>query len=156
MQVSFAELVSDHFPAVRLIILGEQDVAFSTSVEEFLAEDVNGIYRYLILLDDQVVGFFKIQETYSQEHDFCPAEGLGLRMVAIDNRQQGKGLGTAMIKALPSLLRECHGGFSAVYLTVNCQNPAARRCYEKGGFEDTGSLYLGGGLGPQYIMRMAF
>lgn len=156
MKVSFAKLVSDHFTAVRSITLSEQDVAFATSAEQFLADDADGIFRYVILFDDLVVGFFKIQETYSQSHDFCPPEGLGLRMVAIDNTKQGQGIGTAMVRVLPSLLRTQHGDFSVAYLTVNCQNPAARRCYEKGGFEDTGALYLGGELGPQHIMRMVF
>lgn len=156
MDVSFAELVSDHGSVVRAIALSEQDVAFSTSPEQFLRHDVEGVDRYVILLDDEIVGFFKIQTTYSQDHDFCPIDCLGLRMVAIDNRQQGKGIGTAMIQALPAFLRARYSDFSIVYLTVNCKNPAARRCYEKGGFEDTGTLYLGGDLGPQHIMCMTF
>lgn len=156
MQVSLSQLVADHVPDMRSIVLKAQDVAFSTSVDDFLADNEKGVFPYVILLEEDVVGFFKIEESYHQTHDFCPADGLGLRMVAIDNRQQGKGIGTAMIKALPALLRERHSDFSVVYLTVNCKNPAAKRCYEKGGFEDTGALYLGGDLGPQHIMFMRF
>ncbi|MGU3192760.1 GNAT family N-acetyltransferase, partial [Vibrio cholerae] len=84
---------------------------------------------------------------------FCPSDGLGLRFFVIDKSQQGKGLGTKAVKALFDYLKKSYPSFKSVYLTVNCQNQAARTCYLKGGFEDNGERYLGGPAGPQHIMR---
>lgn len=74
----------------------------------------------------------KIDLAYASIYSFCPDNGLGLRSFVIDTKQQGKGVGTAAVKALLVYLRENYPCYSAVYLTVNCQNIAAHMCYLKG------------------------
>ena len=71
----------------------------------------------------------------------------------LDKNQQGKGLGTGTVKALFPYLQANYSAYESIYLTVNCKNPAAFNCYQKGGFEDTNEQYLGGAAGPQFIMR---
>ncbi|GAM64435.1 histone acetyltransferase HPA2 [Vibrio ishigakensis] len=59
------------------------------------------------------------------------------------------------VQQLPRFLQETYSDYHAVYLTVNCKNPAAFQCYLKAGFVDTEELYLGGDAGPQHVMKRA-
>ncbi len=47
---------------------------------------------HLILLDDQVVGFFVFDAGYSENCDFCPEKSLGVRWLLLDHRHQAKAL----------------------------------------------------------------
>ncbi|WP_298769584.1 GNAT family N-acetyltransferase [uncultured Shewanella sp.] len=142
-----------HVPAVLQIAVAEQQIKFAETAEAFLANIDNTTHLHIIKSDDEIIGFFKIDLAYASIYSFCPDNGLGLRSFVIDTKQQGKGFGTAAVKALLVYLRENYPCYSAVYLTVNCQNIAAHMCYLKGGFTDTGEKYLGGIAGPQYIMK---
>ncbi len=110
---------------------------------------------HVVLADGHPVGFFAIQPDYGTAYDFAPDDAIGLRMFSVDHAAQGKGYATAACLLLRGYLGTVYPGRSACYLTVNVKNPAARRVYEKGGFEDTGALYHGGGYGPQHVMRLA-
>ena len=103
---------------------------------------------------DTPVGFFAIDLDYAQAHDFAEQGTLGLRMFCIDARHQGRGLATQACRALGAYLAKQYPQAATVYLTVNHRNPGARAAYLKGGFTDTGEDYLGGGAGPQHIMRL--
>jgi len=119
------------------------------------AAGVAGREGHVILADGQPVGFFAIQPDYGTAYDFAPDDAIGLRMFSIDHAAQGKGHATAACRLLTGYLAAAYPGRAACYLTVNVKNPGARRVYEKGGFVDTGALYLGGGYGPQHVMRLA-
>lgn len=101
------------------------------------------------------VGFFAIEPDYPQAHEFAEADAIGVRMFSVDYRSQGRGIASAACQLLTEYLPQHYPSASAVYLTVNHRNPGAKRVYLKGGFEDTGEDYLGGGSGPQDIMRLA-
>lgn len=147
------KLDDSHITAIKMISLTEEQVRFAGTAESFLAEVSETVHRYVIEYGAEVVGFFKIDVEYPRKYEFCPEGALGLRAFAIDRSQQGKGIGKGTVGALFPYLKLNYPEHSAVYLTVNCKNPAAISCYEKGGFERTGELYLGGAAGPQHIMR---
>lgn len=109
---------------------------------------------HVILQDGRPVGFFAIEPGYGAAYDFAPDDAIGLRMFSINHADQGKGAATAAARALRTYLAARYPGHPTCYLTVNLKNPAARRVYEKGGFTDTGELYLDGGYGPQHVMRL--
>ena len=151
--VTIEELNESHVEDVLQIALKEEQVQYSGTAEDFLSDGRNTSHLHVIKVDDEVVGFFKLNLLYSSTHVFCTKKSIGLMSFVIDINQQGKGVGAASVRALLQVLKERYFAYESVYLTVNCKNPGARACYRKGGFEDTGELFLEGEVGPQVIMR---
>ncbi|CAH0528921.1 GNAT family N-acetyltransferase [Vibrio hippocampi] len=151
--VTIRSVVDSDTPALLAIQLTPSQVQFAASPQAFLNNrDSDGVDRYVIESDGQLVGFFKVEPDFFQQYDFCSHGAIGLRSFAIDNRFQGQGLGTASVKRMVSQLGDDYPDAKEIYLTVNCRNPAARMCYLNAGFIDTEQLYLGGPAGPQHIM----
>jgi RimJ/RimL family protein N-acetyltransferase len=138
---------------VKNVHLADEQVKFAGTSDEFISSASETIHLHAIKNNGAVVGFFKLDVAYSSDYEFCPKDGLGLRAFAIDINCQGQGLGTEAVKVLFPYLKAHYSMFNWIYLTVNCKNPGARVCYERGGFENTSEQYLGGLAGPQYIMR---
>jgi GNAT superfamily N-acetyltransferase len=151
--VTIERLVQAQIESLKKVKLAEEQVKFAGTAEDFLQDGSEATHLHVIKLDGEIVGFFKLDTAYSYNYEFCPATGLGLRAFALDKDQQGKGVGTRTVKALFPYLKEHYTSFEFIYLTVNLKNPGAIACYEKGGFEKTDELYLGGAAGPQHIMR---
>ena len=109
---------------------------------------------YAVELDGAVVGMFKLDSAYADapRHDFAQAGDLGLRGVLVDAARQGKGIGRALLAALPDLVRLRYPQAKRLVLTVNCRNHAARSAYLAAGWQDEGRLYLAGDAGPQHIL----
>ncbi|NOH97734.1 GNAT family N-acetyltransferase [Vibrio sp. 99-70-13A1] len=147
------KLKNTHFDSVKSIQLEEGQVKFAGTANEFLLDGSETTHLHVIKFNHEVVGFFKLDTAYSGNYEFCPENSLGLRAFALDKNQQGKGLGTGSVKALFPYLKAHYAQYDAIYLTVNCKNPIAFSCYEKGGFEYVNEKYLGGAAGPQFIMR---
>jgi RimJ/RimL family protein N-acetyltransferase len=151
--VTIERLNEGHRQAVESIKLAQEQVKFAGTAQEFLADDSETTHLHIIQNQQKVVGFFKIDIAYASSYPFCPSNALGLRFFVVGIDHQGKGIGTGAVRELFHYLAQAYTDYNAVYLTVNCKNPAARACYLKGGFVDTGELYLGGAAGPQHIMR---
>ena len=66
----------------------------------------------------------------------------------------GQGIAREVLGQIPSWVEANFKGYKAVYLTVNSRNIGGYQCYVKYGFTDTGEKYMGGPVGPQYIMKM--
>jgi GNAT superfamily N-acetyltransferase len=104
------------------------------------------------LVDGEPVGFF-ILDTSADVRLYETRQGtVGVRALFIDHAQQGKGVGRAMLRALPDLARRLFPGAVRLALTVNESNPIAVHAYTRAGFVDTGRRYLGGALGPQHVL----
>ncbi|MBU2898134.1 GNAT family N-acetyltransferase [Vibrio hepatarius] len=137
---------------VNKITITDEQVQYAGTAKGFLVGGNDTTYLHVIKNNDIIIGFFKIDTAYSGSFSFCPNNGLGLKAFAIDINFQGKGIGTQVVKELLPYLETNYPEYKSVYLTVNCKNPAAKSCYQKGGFSDTEELYLGGDAGPQHIM----
>jgi len=146
-------LTSAHIEQVKSIELGDEQVKFAGTAEEFLLDTSDTIHLHVIKFGYDVIGFFKLDTAYSSNYDFCPDGCIGLRAFALDKNQQGKGFGTQSVKALLLYLKANYDVYHSIYLTVNIKNPGANACYKKGGFECMNDTYLGGNAGPQHIMR---
>jgi RimJ/RimL family protein N-acetyltransferase len=134
--------------------VSDEQLMFVGSVQEIFESIPESGHKHVVLVGDEVVGFFVIDTAYSQNYDFCSEGALGLRAFFIDSRHQGKGYGKSSVAALKPYLQQAYSQNSKIYLTVNCKNLSAYRCYSKYGFTDTDELYCGGAAGPQYIMLM--
>ena len=152
--VAIERLQEHHITQVEGLVIAEEQIQFAGTAEDFLDDRSETVHPHVVLNDNRVIGFFKIDTHYPKAYPFCTPHSLGLRAFALDKNQQGKGLGTAAMKALKPYLKQNYPDFPRIYLTVNCRNPGAFRCYIKAGFLDTRDLYEGGSAGPQHIMRM--
>lgn len=150
--INIERLCASHTDAVKKIRLAEEQVRFAGTAEEFLSDGSDSMHQYVIRHDETIVGFFRIDTAYASQYPFCPQDALGLRGFVIDEGCQRQGIGTAAVKALFPYLKQSYPESGSVFLTVNCQNPVARHCYQKSGFTDTDEHYLGGPAGPQHIM----
>lgn len=136
------------------IAVTSDQIKFSGTVAEAYGSAEEGIDFHGIWLGDQPVGFFKIDRLYHTRYPFVAKGDLGLRAFMIDADRQGQGLATRAVEALRAYIPQEYPDAQAVVLTVNMANPAAIRCYLKGGFADTGETWPHGDAGPQHIMRM--
>lgn len=150
--ITIEKLNHSDVDAVKQVQLAPEQIKFAGIAEEFLLDASDTTHLHVIKHEEQVVGFFKLDIAYPQSYEFCPEGAIGLRAFAIDQQQQGKGLGTQAVAALFPYLQTNYSRYHSIYLTVNCKNPRAFACYEKAGFRDTKQQYLGGAAGPQHIM----
>ncbi|MGB3312930.1 MAG: GNAT family N-acetyltransferase [Albidovulum sp.] len=152
--VTLTPIGRDDFDRVAGIHVTPEQERFSGTVAEAFASGETGIDFHAILQDGRAVGFFKIDRNYAQRHDSPEQDELSLRAFMIDRDMQGRGIATAAVVALSPYLARHYPGKESAVLTVNVANPAAIRCYLKGGFHDTGAVYPHGDAGPQHILRL--
>ncbi|WP_432459640.1 GNAT family N-acetyltransferase [Agarivorans sp. QJM3NY_25] len=136
-----------------LSVKPEQAIFAIDNVSGLIAKLAAHEHPHLVIVEDQVVGFFILDLAYSASYDFCPPDSLGIRSLLIDQHSQGKGIAKKVLLQLPNYIEKVYPFFRALYLTVNCRNKAAYQCYAQCGFQDTGDLYRGGPAGPQHIMN---
>lgn len=139
---------------VRHIQVAPEQVVYCGTVDMAFASDEGGLDFYAIQEADRAVGFFKIDLKYPQNYVFARAGDLGLRAFMVDQRVQGRGIGSGALRALPPLLRRTYPEAQALVLTVNMRNHAAVRTYLNCGFKDTREIHEGGLAGPQFVMRL--
>lgn len=142
-------------PVPDLYVHEEQE-KFVGTLADIFANATESDHLHLIQIGGTTVGFFIVDVAYSDTYTFAHPTEVGLRAFFLDTRHQGKGYCTRAISALSIYLEREYPRFNGIVLTVNCANPPAIACYEKGGFSFTGEKYYGGAAGPQYIMRMIF
>ena len=152
--LQLAPLGRDDFARVSHIIVAPDQIRFSGTVHEAFRANEDDVDFHAILLDDHPFGFFKIDRHYAKRIGLAKQGELGLRAFLIDLGQQGQGIGTRAVRALPGYLRGLYPQATALTLTVNIINPAARAAYLRGRFEDTGQIWPHGSAGPQHFLRL--
>ncbi|MEX0287054.1 MAG: GNAT family N-acetyltransferase [Paracoccaceae bacterium] len=159
MSLTHRPIAPDQMELVAGVEVAPEQLKFSGSVEEAFEAAEEDVDFHGLFLDDVPVGFYKIDHRYQRTLPDPVAPGtarMGLRAFMIDRRQQGQGIATRAVLGMRDYLKPLYPGYDALWLTVNLANPAAIRCYAKGGFADTGDLHYGGSAGPQHIMRLSF
>lgn len=108
-----------------------------------------------VLAGERVVGFYRLDFSVAAIAGRALDEpSVGLRAYVIDQREQGRGYGSAAMRACVEDLRLRYPERRLLALTVNVRNRAAIAAYLKAGFHDTGELYHGGAAGPQHLMLL--
>jgi GNAT superfamily N-acetyltransferase len=155
--VTLSEVTADLRPRVLALAPLPEQEPFSGAARDTLpaAEATPGRDGVVALLDGEPFGFLML-DVGPEVRVYAPGDGVvGVRGVYVDAAHQGRGLGTAMLEALPDFARARHPGARSLALTVNVSNTRAIRAYLKAGFVDTGRLYHGGRLGPQHVLELA-
>lgn len=153
--LELSPLQKQHHASIDSLSVHDDQLKYVGTLEEILCNVSSTVHPNVVLFKGQVVGFFLIDTTYSQDYAFCQGEALGLRAYFIGKQHQGKGYGKAAMAALATYLNQRYAQAKQIYLTVNCKNPSAYQCYIAAGFEDTETLYYGGAAGPQHVLRLA-
>ncbi len=146
--------VNREHEANLLSVKPEQSEFTVGNVDDVISSLKEHEHPHLIISNDEVVGFFLLDLSYTETYGFSDSKALGVRALLVDRRFQGQGVATKAINLLPSYVVKHYPDFQVLQLTVNCRNKPAYNCYCKCGFEDTGDLYLGGSVGPQHIMQL--
>lgn len=152
--IQIADLPRDRVDEVLHLALGPGQADFVGSIGDMVKDPLPARDFHVVRDGSEVVGFFKIDRDYAPSHDFAEPHGWGLRGLLIGAQYQGRGLGRALLAALPAYLRMRYPGRTLYYLTVNCRNARAYKAYLAGGWTDAGRLYLKGRAGPQNILRL--
>lgn len=155
MALILERLTRDQFELATSLSVAPEQLEFTGTVADALAGVDGTRHPHGIWLDRSLVGFFIVDTRFDLAFDFSEVGSLGIRTFLIDGQRQGQGLGKAAVKALRPYLTGAYPASDMIWLTVNCKNLTAYRCYERGGFTDTGDLYLGGAAGPQHVMHQA-
>lgn len=152
--IEIADLPRDRVDEVMHLALGPGQAAFVGTIAEMVSDPLPDRDFHVARTAGNAVGFFKIDRDYAPSHAFAKPNGWGLRGLLIGAQYQGRGLGRALLDALPGYLARRYPGQGLYYLTVNCRNSLAYQSYLKAGWQDAGGLYHGGRSGPQHILRL--
>lgn len=118
------------------------------------AQDAAGREPVAVLHHGEPVGFLVLD----RHQRFAAMSGapttLGVRAFFVDADHQGRGIGTAALRALPAYVAGRHPDISHLALTVNVANPVALRAYASAGFRDTRHLDLSGAAGAQHVLLL--
>ncbi|WP_102223508.1 GNAT family N-acetyltransferase [Acidimangrovimonas sediminis] len=154
MQISFLDVTAADAPRLAHIVLAPGQEAFVTLPVDRLSQLGAKEDGHAVVAGDRIVGFFVIDRDFAASHPFARPGEIGLRALAIDAAQQGRGIGRAVFEALPAMLALRYPGVAGAVLSVNQRNPRARDLYLRNGWQDGGELYHGGRSGPQHVLRL--
>ncbi len=156
MPVTLQSFQPGHAAALRALTLPTAQADFTTHPAELLDSVPGDPQRQLItvLRGGEVAGAFVLAVGASRDRYLTAPDpdAVALSSLSVDAAQQGRGVGTAAMRALPGLVRALYPQARRVILVVNQRNPGARRVYEKAGFQVTATRE--GRIGPQWVMTL--
>lgn len=132
-------------PSEQGTVLGlsvtEQQIEFAGTVERSVQtcqeDPVNEVAGLALVLEGRIVGFLVLMRG-ARAPAWAGPKSATVSAMRIDLSQQGKGLGSAALRALPSWVAENWPESSELILAVDEENQAARSAYAKAGFVDLG------------------
>jgi RimJ/RimL family protein N-acetyltransferase len=127
---------------------------FSGRAADTLSLAANALRRAVVALDDdgEPVAFMILDTGASMVAVHRPGT-VGVRGFYVGAEHQGRGIGTAVLRALPDYVREHYPQADRIALTVNEVNPTAQRAYFRAGFVDTGERYSAVPNSPQLVLE---
>lgn len=146
-----------HTAALLALQLPEEQQEFTALPAELLASAAGDSERVPVVIseDGQAVGLFVLSVGYHRDKYLAEPDpvGVALGALSINERTQGRGVGTRAMLALPDFVRRTFPQAQHVLLVVNQRNERARRVYERAGF--TVASERQGTKGPQWVMKLA-
>ncbi|WP_189643111.1 GNAT family N-acetyltransferase [Deinococcus piscis] len=145
-----------HFAALSALQLPPAQESFTAYPADLIpaAEADPDSLGVSILDGEDVVGYF-VLSAGAQRDKYLPAPdpaGVAIRALSIDERCQGRGIGTAAMMQAAEVARQHFPQATYLFLVVNQRNAHARRVYDKAGFTDW-FVRDGGEHGPQWVLR---
>ena len=127
--------------AVLSLSVTEQQIEFAGTVERSVQacreDQANEVAGLAVVHEGSIVGFLVLKRGASAPAWASPKSAT-VSAMRIDLSQQGKGLGSAALKALPSWVAESWPESNELILSVDEENHSARSAYARAGFFDLG------------------
>ncbi len=127
--------------AVLDLNVTEQQVEFAgtvaRSVQACVGDAVNDVAGLAVVHEHRIVGFFLLKRGASAPAWGGPKAAV-VSAMRIDVSQQGKGMGAAALRLLPTWIAEHWPESTELALSVDEGNQSARRAYARAGFVDLG------------------
>ncbi|WP_052131509.1 GNAT family N-acetyltransferase [Planococcus sp. CAU13] len=135
--------------------LPSEQLEFSGMPQDIIDRDKGNPLKHFVIIHAgrEVAGFLELDESDDRKKYSNNPNALLLRGFSVNPKYQGRGIATGSIYALPQFMQKNFPGFDEVVLGVNARNKAAKRIFEKAGFEDTGRRYMRTN-GEQIVMCM--
>lgn len=135
--------------------LPSDQLKFSGMPQDIIDRDKENPLKHMVIIHarDEVAGFLELDESDDRKKYSNNPQALLLRGFSVNPKYQGRGIATGSIYALPEFMRSNFPAFDEVVLGVNARNDAAKRLFEKAGFEDTGRRFMRTS-GEQIVMCM--
>jgi len=148
------EVTDDLRERVRRLAPHPEQQRFSGRAADTLALAGNARRRAVVALDDEgePVAFMILDTGPSMVAVHQPGT-VGVRGFYVGADHQGRGIGTAVLRALPAYVREHYPDADRIALTVNVVNEPAQRAYFRAGFVDTGERYSAVPNAPQLVLE---
>lgn len=127
--------------AVALLQISPQQIEYAGTVARAIegceADDGSGVLGIALLHGATVVGFLACKRDKAAPA-WAPAGAAVISGLRIDARWQGKGMATAALRLLPDWLAQHWPENPQIVLSVDEDNLAGIRAYEKAGWVDRG------------------
>jgi RimJ/RimL family protein N-acetyltransferase len=144
--MAWPRLTPDQQAQVRGLAISDEQVEYAgtgdrqlAAVEADSGDDLVGL---AVLCDERAVGFLVLKRR-SRAPAWAAPEDATVSGMRIDQRAQGRGLGSAALALLPQWLREHWPHCPAIVLTVDEANLRGIKSYRRAGFEDQGLREMG-------------
>ncbi|EUJ22604.1 acetyltransferase family protein [Listeria grandensis FSL F6-0971] len=115
--------------------------------------DREGYHCVLVCDNEEVVGFFVLDNGPDLATYVAEPHALLLRGYSIDSTMQGQGYGTRSLAELKAYVNAHFTMIDQVVLAVNKRNIPAQKLYLKSGFRETARTVLGP-RGEQFVYEM--
>lgn len=137
--IQFRNITEENFTAILRMRQAEGQHFVSSNAESlaqaWLYRDHHDVYSFAIYDDETPVGFMQLDEDLENKTMY-------LWRVMISAEYQGRGLGTAAVEKMISLVKGC-GKYGRLELGCKPENAGAMHIYQKLGFRLTGETEHG-------------
>lgn len=143
-----------HREALNAFELAENQKKFTAmpSVALKICEEDPGRIPVVIIASDAPVGFFVLHAGENIRDFTANPNAMVIRALSINQKEQGKGYAKEAMLQLPVFVSTHFPEINELILAVNFKNEAAKKLYEKAGFQDRGQI-MNGPVGPQYVLH---
>ena len=144
--IPWQDLSASQQSSVRRLRISEAQVEFSGPIENAIAaceaDQAGHILGLAVVYDEQIIGFMLVKQSGAAP-DWTPPGAAIISALRIDGTYQGRGFGTAVLQALPDWMARYWRHITALVLSVDEENAAGIRAYQKAGFRDLGQRVPG-------------
>ena len=149
-------LVDHHLDALLALELPEHQQPFTTLPAQLLERARGDAHLLPVVITEsgEAIGLFALA-TGPHRDKYLPQpdpDAVALSSLSLDERVQGRGLGTRAMRLVPDFARQHLPQAQRIILVVNQRNERARRVYERAGFAVTATRE--GRIGPQWVMTL--
>ncbi|TLS36422.1 GNAT family N-acetyltransferase [Pseudalkalibacillus caeni] len=153
-QISLCDYKTEHYAALEAFFLPEEQKQYTAMPAAALEKCLTDPDRHpiVILAGEIPVGFFVLHSGEAIKSFSDNPKAILIRALSIDISNQGKGYGKLAMMMAPEFVSRNFNGIDEIVLAVNKRNIAAKKLYEKAGFQFEGTMREGR-IGPQYILH---